>query len=152
MKYIIYIFLLVTLHINSQILIPRERVSSLITGSTQKLQKDLFKGPSFMQPIVYIDRCPLFPGILGITRTLGDRIYIIDISPLYKDKELERVLLHELVHVWQLHTGILIEKPDSFIYKSVRYPHDYPYETRPWEIEADQVADKYYNPPTHIEE
>jgi hypothetical protein len=144
MKHLILtLLLLLAINTRSQILIPQDRVSHAITSATHNLQRELFTEPSFMQPVVYIDYCPLFPGILGLTRGIGIGVYMIDLSPICPDSELERVLLHELVHVWQLHTGILISNEDSFTYKSIEYLHKFPYALRPWEIEADKIADRF---------
>jgi len=98
-----------------------------------------------MQPIVYIDFSPLFPGILGLTRKIGEGVYMIDLSPLCTSEELEFILLHELVHVWQLHTGILGKGKGCFIYRGIQYQYWFPYKLRPWEKEADRIAEEVCN-------
>ena len=145
MRYLIILLLFINLQTQSQILKPVDRVSSHITNYTQELQESLFTGPHFQQPIVYIDYSPLFPGLLGLTRKVGAGIYIIDLSPLASKDELEWVLLHELVHVWQLHTGILYKTEDSFIYRGIRYPFSFPYSIRPWELEAEALTKSICN-------
>jgi hypothetical protein len=144
MKHLIFLLLL-SFNIQSQILKPQDRVIPVITDVTQRLQDKLFTGPSFMQPIVYIDYSPLFPGLLGLTREIGSGVYMIDLSPMHTIEELEKVLLHELVHVWQLHTGILEKGEGFFIYRSIAYPYKFPYKLRPWEIEANRIADEFCN-------
>lgn len=144
MRYLI-ILLLFSIQVSGQILKPQERIIPAITDVTQQLQDKLFTEPSFMQPIVYIDYSPLFPGILGLTRKIGSGVYMIDLSPLCTSEELEFILLHELVHVWQLHTGILGKGEGFFIYRSVPYSYKFPYKLRPWEIEADRIAEEVCN-------
>ena len=51
----------------------------------------MFKQPSFMQPIVYISYSPLFPGLAGLTRKLSDKIYMVDLNPMYSKDVLEKV-------------------------------------------------------------
>ena len=139
------ILLLISFNIQSQILKPSTRVVPIITQVTQQVQDRLFTEPSFQQPIVYIDFSPLFPGILGLTRKIGEGVYMIDLSPLCTSEELEFILLHELVHVWQLHTGILGKGKGCFIYRGVQYQYWFPYKLRPWEKEADRIAEEVCN-------
>lgn len=145
MRHLIFL-LLISFNVQSQILKPQDRVIPVITDVTQQLQDRLFTGPNFQQPIVYIDYSPLFPTILGLTREMSPGIYIIDLNPMYDIEKLEYVLLHELVHVWQLHKGILGKDGDFFIYNSIKYPYSFPYSLRPWEIEADKIAEEVCNP------
>ena len=145
MKHLIFLLLL-SFNIQSQILKPQDRVIPAITDVTQQLQDKLFTGPSFMQPIVYIDYSPLFPGILGLTRKIGEGVYMVDLSPLCTIEELEFILLHELVHVWQLHTEILGKGKGCFIYRGIQYQYWFPYKLRPWEKEADRIAEEVCNP------
>ena len=145
MKHLIFL-LLISFNIQSQILKPTNRSIGSITQVTQQLQDRLFTGPIFQQPIVYIDYSPLFPGILGLTRKLGQGVYMIDLSPLCTKEELELILLHELIHVWQLHTGILADRKGFFIYRGDLYAYWFPYRLRPWEIEANEIAEEVCNP------
>tara|TARA_B110000238_G_scaffold110710_1_gene120464 strand:- start:149 stop:589 length:441 start_codon:yes stop_codon:yes gene_type:complete len=140
------ILLLISFNIQSQILKPSTRVVPIITQVTQQVQDRLFTEPSFQQPIVYIDFSPLFPGILGLTRKIDRGVYMVDLSPAFTNEELELVLLHELVHVWQLHTEILGSDQSFFIYRNIKYPFWFPYSLRPWEIEANEIAEEVCNP------
>lgn len=145
MRYLIAL-LIFSIQAYGQILKPQERVERHITYSTQQLQKDLFKGPSFQQPIVYIDYSPLYPNILGLTRKIGNGFYIIDLNPGASEDQLEWVLMHELVHVWQLHNKFLSKDEKNFYWKNRAYPFNHPYKTRPWEAEAEALTSKYCHP------
>ena len=140
------LLLLFSIQLHGQILQPQERTQHHITWSTQQLQKELFQGPSFQQPIVYIDYSPLFPGLLGLTRKIGNGFYIIDLNPRVSEDKLEWVLMHELVHVWQLHNKILSKDSTHFLYRGKRYPFNYPYKERPWEWEAELITGNICNP------
>jgi predicted metallopeptidase len=53
------------------------------------------------------------------------------------------VMAHELIHIWQMHTGKLMPGPKgSLIYDNKYYAdgNNIPYDERPWEIEANEKA------------
>ena len=134
--------LLFSLQLKAQILIPTDRTQDLITSSIIDLGNLMFKGPQFMQPVVYIDYAPLDTRILGLTRELRPGIYMVDLNPAYSWHKLERVLLHELVHVAQFHSGRLKTNAKHFQFDNKAYPFHYPYSERPWELEAIRVSEK----------
>lgn len=146
MRYLLFL-LLFNLNLNAQILIPDEGCVKHIQYSTKQVQEKLFgKQPSFQQPIVYIKYSPLFPTVLGLTRQLQPGYYIIDLNPIAGTDRLEWILIHELVHVWQLHTRKLTKHPSGFEYDGKVYPIKYPYKLRPWEIEAETITRQVCNP------
>jgi len=142
MRYLnlLIIFLFITLDAQSQVLRPSSDVSHYITNSTQQLNSKLFKGPEFQQPIVYIEFSPLHIQVAGLTREIGPSIFIIDLNPAYDFNTLEWVLMHELVHVYQISSGILDKNIDGFIWKGLQYPYSTPYKTRPWELHAEAMV------------
>jgi len=137
MRYLLILFFL-SFQLNAQILRPEPNASDLIIEETLKLNQELFKQPSFMQPVVYISFAPLFPGLAGLTRKLDDKLYIVDLNPIYSKDVLEKVLIHELVHVYQIDCGKLEKTAKGFIYEGFLYSFKFPYKLRPWEIEANQ--------------
>lgn len=140
MKHLI-ILLLFSLQLKAQILVPTDRTADLITSSIDQLGDLMFKGPQFMQPVVYIDYAPLDVQVLGLTRELTPGYYMIDLNPRYSWHKLEKVLLHELVHVAQFHSGRLQTRENHFQFDNVAYPFSYPYSERPWELEAIKVSE-----------
>lgn len=145
MRYLI-ILMLFSIQVSGQILKPQKRVDSAITYHTKILQDRLFRGPHFQQPIVYIDYSPLFPGLLGLTRKIGEGVYMIDINPMVSRDQLEWVVMHELVHVWQMHTRKLYKTERHFIYNNLAYPFTFPYHIRPWELEAERITSESCHP------
>jgi hypothetical protein len=145
MRYLI-LLLFFSIQLKAQVLVPSERAKVHITSNTEELQKLLFAGPQFQQPIVYIDYSPLYPSIVGLTRKIGNGYYIIDLNPIATYDKLEWVLMHELVHVWQLHIGILSSDAKHFYYRGKTYPIQFPYSLRPWEKEAEAITGEICNP------
>jgi len=139
---ILILLLLVTSQLAySQVLKPTDKVEHLVTQDVTQLCDQLFKGPVFQQPVVYIDYAPLFPGFLGITRKLDKYHYMIDLNIMYQSQDLVLTLLHELVHVRQFYYDELGYDPRGrFLHKGTPYPTNYPYNDRPWEREADSIA------------
>lgn len=144
MRYLI-LLLFMSLNIHAQILRPTKDVEKYITGSTHQLNKKLFKGPSFQQPIVYIDYSPMHPMIAGLTREIGPGIFMVDLNPMYGFNTLEWTLLHELVHVWQISSDILSKDDFGFIWYGSHYPYGTAYALRPWEIHAEEVVKSICN-------
>jgi len=135
-----YLFILIFLsfQLNAQILRPEPSATDLIIEETLKLNQKMFKQPSFMQPVVYISYSPLFPGLAGLTRKLSDKIYMVDLNPMYSKDVLEKVLMHELVHVYQMDCNKLEKTKEGFRFNGILYSFKFPYKLRPWEIEANQ--------------
>lgn len=52
--------------------------------------------------------------------------------------EVLTVISHELIHILQFETGLLVEYPDRILYKGLVYDKDNlpPYLSRPWEVDA----------------
>jgi hypothetical protein len=139
MKYLI-LLLFFSLNLNAQILKPSKDVEKYITSSTHQLNSKLFKGPAFQQPIVYIDYSPLHSQVAGLTREIGPGIFMIDLNPIYDFILLEKVLLHELAHVYQIYKGDLYRNEFGFVWKGEHYRFGTPYNLRPWELHAEAVV------------
>ena len=131
------IALLFSLQVNGQILRPDSGIERHITDATAQICNDMFRGPLFQQPIVIIKYAPLYPRIVGITRELSSGWFIVDLNPMWNDDQLEKTLMHELVHVYQIYRGDLKTEKGYFIWKGTKYPFSTPYKTRLWEIDAE---------------
>ena len=134
-KFIIAI--LFSLQVSGQVLKPDLGLERHITSATRDICNGMFRGPLFTQPVVIIKYAPLYPSIVGITRELSSGWFIVDLNPIYSDWQLERTLMHELVHVFQIYSGILSKGDGYFIWKSKAYPFSTPYKSRLWEIDAE---------------
>ena len=131
------IAILFSLQISGQILKPDSGLEKHITIETSEICSEMFRGPLFTQPVVIIKYAPLYPSIVGITRELSSGWFIVDLNPIYSDWQLERTLMHELVHVYQLYNEILSKGDGCFIWKGKEYPFSTPYKNRLWEIDAE---------------
>jgi len=80
-------------------------------------------------------------GVNGVTYDLGNSTYLIQL--VHQKESVDRwwTLLHEWSHVFQFVEGKL-EEPINGPIKWMGIPNDFskPWSERPWEIEADQMA------------
>ena len=129
--------ILFSLQVSGQILKPDVGLEKHITSATSQICSEMFRGPLFAQPIVIIKYAPLYPRIVGITRELSSGWFIIDLNPMWDDNQLEKTLMHELVHVYQMYSGDLKTKNGYFIWKNETYLFSTPYRSRLWEIDAE---------------
>ena len=137
------ISLLITVPLNAQVFRPDKGLERHITQSTIYVGDVLFKGPSFQDPIILIKYSPLFPGVIGVTRELSSGWFLVDLNPIYSDWQLERTLIHELKHVFQIYSGRLSVDAGFFIWENRKYPFSTSYKTRPWEIDAENTVKLY---------
>lgn len=86
-------------------------------------------------------------GVMGVTYDLGDETYLIQISGRYlDDNDKWWTILHEWAHVNQFRTKKL-EEVDRKTVHWMGAPADFSkgWSERPWEIEANERADKLWN-------
>lgn len=133
--------LLISAQINSQILKPDQGLERHITDATIQANSLMFRGPLFQHPIIIIKYAPLHPMCVGLTRKLSDGVFIVDLNPTYDDRQLERTLIHEIRHVYQIHNGLLGISNGCFVWKNQTYPFSTSYRTRPWEIDAEKMVE-----------
>lgn len=96
--------------------------------------------------IVQVDAYLPF-GVMGVTYELGEMAYLIQISGnVADDNEKWWTILHEWAHVNQFRTRKL-EEIDVKTIHWMGAPADFSkrWDKRPWEIEADQEADRLWN-------
>lgn len=141
---ILILLLLLCLNAQAQNLKPSKDVKKHITPLTKELNTKLFKGPIAQQPIVYIEYSPLHDDVIGLTRQIGPNVFMIDLNEDYVYVDLEWVLMHELVHVWQLSTGQLTKNAKGFVWREKQYSHSTEYLTRPWELHAELLVSRIY--------
>ena len=143
MKYLITLLLaILTLQLHSQEIIADKWCDQLINQDVQRFCLENFKQPPFKQPIIYVQASPLNPKFLAVANILQPGEYIINVNVIYLDVgfDMSRVMIHELVHIIQFHEQRLRIEGEFFIYNGQYYSLDWPYNERPWEIEADHRA------------
>lgn len=134
------IAILFSLQLSGQVLKTDSYTEKHVTTSTYEACSKLFKGPSFQNPIIIIKYAPLHPRIVGLTREISSGVFIVDLNPIYSEWKLERTLIHEITHVYQIYNGILKIEGECFVWKNQEYPFSTPYKTRPWEIDAENAV------------
>jgi len=137
---ILLLFLLLNLSVQAQDLRFSQFTYQYNTQELKGFTDTIFKQPPWIQPTVYIEFAPLQQHILGLTRKIGPNQYMVDLNPIFPKQLLERTLRHELIHVRQFHIGDLRQQPNGILWKGKLYPHNTPYETRPWEVEARHLS------------
>ena len=85
-------------------------------------------------------------GVNGVTYDLGNSTYLIQLVHQETDEKRWWTLLHEWAHVLQFVEGKL-EEPVKGPIKWMGVPNDFskPWSERPWEIGAEEVADKLWD-------
>ena len=94
-------------------------------------------------------------GVYGDCMDEEDREFTIRIDITLSLEDMIKTLLHEMVHVHQFLTGKMKSKwAHEVTFNKVVYPHDMPYDDRPWEIEAAHIektlTEKYSGTKTAI--
>lgn len=140
--------LLLTIGLQAQALRPSADTKLLITPLVQEWQYLTFPTPPRIQPTVYISYSPLLPNILGLTRELEPGVYMIDLNPMYPQLDLEKTLVHELIHVMQIFSGRLKILQGEVIWEGKHWSLATPYQERPWEQEAHLMSQVLYSLPT----
>ena len=130
------LILMISVKLNAQHFIQNPNTQSVTTSAVKEWCQNNFPEPPRRQPKIYIEFTPLLPNLIGITRRLQDGSFLIDLNPLYDTHQLERTLIHELVHVNQMWNGDLEKKRGQFYWKGQPYPFNHPYRERPWEVDA----------------
>ena len=137
---ILIVLLLLNIQLQAQELRFSDRTNLFNTVELKAFTDTVFNQPPWIQPIVYIEYAPLYPGILGLTRKLGPNQYMVDLNPMVPNQLLEETLRHELIHVRQFHNKELQILPTHFLWKGKLYSFQTPYKTRPWEVEARHLS------------
>lgn len=75
--------------------------------------------------------------------------YTIELKSGLRGEELERTIIHELVHIWQYVCGTLVQEHiDGLGPRMIWMGEDMTsveYNDRPWEQEATELEERYYN-------
>ena len=88
---------------------------------------------------------PLHPRILGLTTEVKEGIFFIQLSRGLSLEETQRVLMHELIHVYQFHYNLLEDLPGGGIrWETKIYSWDLAWKERPWEIHAEALSTKLF--------
>ena len=126
---------------------PDKWCSRLLTEDVVRFAFKNFPPPPHIQPVIFLRSAPLYPKYIATAEILDNGQYLINVNMLYLDidMDLDRVLIHELQHILQFHQGRLKTLDSGFYWEGQIYSFDWPYDERPWEIEADQASDQYCN-------
>ena len=93
--------------------------------------------------LIYNPYAPLYFGIYGITYQYTPNMCLISISASIADRDKRYyVILHELGHVLDIFYGDLSEYPP--MWKGKRMDHTLDWNERPWEIHADEWANRLW--------
>lgn len=121
---------------------PDKWCERLLTDEVIRFSNQNFPPPPYIQPVIYFRSTPLSPRFVATAEILEPGVYIISVNWIYLESnlEMERTIIHELQHILQFHSGRLKTLDTCFYWEGMLYGFDWPYDARPWEIEADQVA------------
>ncbi len=101
--------------------------------------------PPYRGPVIKLKFAPLHPRIGGLTTQVTDRVYFIQINSFYPLFSARRILMHELVHVFQFEKGWLKELPGGVVlWKDDYYTWGVPWSQRPWEIQAEEWTEELF--------
>lgn len=79
------------------------------------------------------------PGLIqALTRAIGKHQYLIEVSPEYRDQE--HTIMHELIHVKQIHTKALTQIDTEWYWYGQTIDWNQTYTERPWEQRAEFEA------------
>jgi hypothetical protein len=92
--------------------------------------------------VTVIHDVPLGYGISGVTHYIKHGTYVILLRWPTSTQQSDYTLLHEWGHVLQMHSGDLVEDRNSdWTWKGEDVDFSIPWALRPWEIQADSLAD-----------
>lgn len=128
--------ILFSVNIQAQHILANPNTRNHLSQEVKRWCQINFPDPPRKQPKIYIEYSPILPNIVGITRRLEDGSFIIDLNPLYSQIQLERTLIHELIHVHQIWNGDLKTLQTHWLWKGKQYPFNHQYRERPWERDA----------------
>jgi hypothetical protein len=141
-KILALLTLLTCINLNAQEFRPDSWCKHLLTDEIIRFSNQHFPQPPRVQPIIYIRATPLNPNFIATAEILSHNQYIINVNPMYMmaEIELERTMIHELQHVLQFYHNRLKTLEQGFLYDDQIYSFNWPYDQRPWELEADSVS------------
>ncbi len=127
---------------------PRLTIQRVIQNeSILSFVKDSLLKPPYKTVELEIKWGPLHPAILGLTTKVTDDVYFIQLTRGLTLEQTQRVLMHELIHVYQFHYNLLNDLPaGAVLWKGEIYYWSMPWSERPWEIHAEAWSDKLFVP------
>jgi hypothetical protein len=119
----------------------------LVNESIGNFVKDSLLRAPFASPYIEVKWAPLHPNVLGLTTEVADGIFFIQLSRGLTLEQTQRVLMHELIHVYQFHHNLLEDLPGHVVrWKGDLYRWSLPWKDRPWEINAEAWSDELFKP------
>lgn len=106
---------------------------------------DSLKRAPYKSAYINVKWAPLNPRIIGLTTEVKDDIFFIQLSRGLSLEETQRVLMHELIHVYQFHYNLLEDLPGDLVrWQDSIYTWDLPWKERPWEIHAEALSTELF--------
>ncbi len=113
--------------------------------SVVKFVQDSLLKPPYRSAYIDVKWGPLHPRILGLTTKVKDGIFFIQLNRGLSLEETQRVLMHELIHVYQFHYNLLEDLPGGRVrWKDGVYSWNLSWKNRPWEIHAEEWSAKFF--------
>lgn len=110
------------------------------------IQDSLLK-PPYKTADLQIKWAPLHPAILGLTTEVTDGIYFIQLNRGLTLEQTQRILMHELIHVYQFHYKLLEDLPNGSVkWMGEFYSWNLAWKDRPWEIHAEAWSNRLFVP------
>lgn len=148
MRFLLILFVLLSQTLQAQIYTD-PWTKDLVTDDIERFVNQYFPPPPYIQPKVYVRAAPLTPRYIATADTIEPgKSYIITFNWIYLEMNhvyLDRTFIHELQHILQFHSNRLSRDEFGFIWEGTRYPYEFPYQWRPWELEADSISDHWCN-------
>lgn len=127
----------------------RATVAEVVNNaSSQRFLKDslMDKNPPYRQPFIQVKMSPLNFRIIGLTTEVMPGVYLVQLNSQYPVERLQRTFFHELVHVYQMHNGLLKEGMGIVFWMGQLSTWQQPWGERAWEIHAEKWTDEMFVP------
>lgn len=141
-RIIVFLLLLLSHYSFSQNIIYENHLSWL--GDDQRVA-DYVNNYMPQDITVYVIDGPVYRRHLAFVEILPKKTYIVTFSTNMSTLEYLEAYVHEMVHINQYHRGSLIKKGSYMIWEGKKYSKLTPYTRRPWEQEAEFVANRFIN-------
>jgi len=113
--------------------------------SVVKFVQDSLLKPPYRSAYIDVKWAPLHPAILGLTTKIKDDVFFIQLNRGMSLEETQRVLMHELIHVYQFHYNLLEDLPGANVrWKDSIYTWNIAWKDRPWEIHAEAWSTEFF--------
>ena len=121
----------------------RKNINENWSNASKGIGREVFHRTADLQ----IKWAPLHPAILGLTTEVTDGIYFIQLNRGLTLEQTQKILMHELIHVYQFHYKLLEDLPNGSVkWMGEFYSWNLAWKDRPWEIHAEAWGNKLFVP------